>query len=380
VRKRLIVVAFLFCFALNAHGQITVWQPGAFADAVGLRPFKEQRSFKLNVDPEANPGLPDDVGQVEWLSGTITASGIGFPYPIYEEHPETISGMEKVMAEKAAQAVALRNALAMIHGIRMSKKITVKGRLFKRGTIELEGYVRGHRYLRSSWHKIKDKHYCRALVSVPLWGVHSINAEVFDDELARSIKLMPLGQTGRGKAKGKVTVPATDHWPIEEQAILFDARGTGMEPQLFPTICAQSGKVVYCVQHVNSVLCKRGGVARYAVTELSYQELTRVSSKGGGLDIWPAVLGIRVAGAAEQTRPAKKKARVRPRLVFKLRKSRKGTIVLGKKDAAQLAKDPASKKLMQKGRVVVIVDSRMGGIEGAKPRDTRFRLALRDRP
>ena len=67
-------------------------------------------------------------------------------------------------------------------------------------------------------------------------------------------------------------------------------------------------------------------------------------------------------------------------MVFRLRKSRKGTIVLGKKDAAKLAKDPAAKKLMQKGQVVVIVDSRVGGIEGARPRETPFRLAMSVNP
>src|SRR5574337_1860217 len=100
--------------------------PGAHAQLAG--------TLKDVVDPAGGNG------RVDWTTGVITAVGIGAP-PAQPVNPAQARGM----AERAAQAVAYRNLLEAVKGVRVDSSTTVENFVVAGDSIrtQVNGIIQG---------------------------------------------------------------------------------------------------------------------------------------------------------------------------------------------------------------------------------------------
>ena len=375
MKTTLSVLVFLGCFCAlapagekpAAHAGMSFAQaPPDLAERMGLRPLTQVRKFyapakgEEEEPPEARQPWDVKFGKIDWFNGFVEAEGIGFPWPPEMKHPAAVPGQQKAMAARAAQTDALRNVLAMLQGINLNGRVTVEGHAFKEGVVELEGFIRGHEWVSEKWFKEKDVHYCKCAVRVPLWGVESLTARVYDTGLQ--------GFNASAKPLPESAADAMENFTPEDY-IVVDTRGLKTEPVLFPFFTDDKGKVIYSVSNVSRKTCVKGGLVRYAVVE--ERSSGQWSSTSPRRDVFRLLLA---QAQAQETRPAQSapvEKKVKPRLVVKAAGGSPGKVVLGREAAEKLAADPRSKELLNAGRVIVITDSRVAGIEGflQKPAD-----------
>jgi len=332
----------------------------------GLKPLKQIKLFARESSDPAAAKLPPKRGYVDWFNGYVVAEGRGFPCPIEMKQPDVIGGQEKAMASRAAQADALRNVLALLNGISLNGKVTVGARAFKKGTIELKGFIRGHQWSSESWHKVGGIQYSKVVVKVPLWGVSSVCAKVYDEERKRfsHMRFRPSGASSRA---GRAFAP--------DDYVFIDARGTRHKPALYPVIADKRGRPVYCIAHLDKTVCVTRCMVRYAFVD---DDADEPWSGGGKLspDLLSRILGLRAAEAAQgDDKRKRRRKRLKPKLVVRASKSNGGKLILDKKAAKKLADDPETRRLLGAGRVIVIMDSRVAGIEGALPVTSSTMLA-----
>ena len=332
----------------------------------GLKPLKQVKRFAPETADLAVPNLPPKKGYIDWFSGYVVAEGRGFPYPVEMKQPDVIGGQEKAMASRAAQADALRNVLALLSGINLNGKVTVGNKAFKKGTVELKGFIRGHQWQSESWHKVEDIQYSKVVVKVPLWGVSSVSAKVYNEE-RRKFSDMRFRFRGKSARAGFAFAP--------NDYIIIDARGTRHRPALYPVITDKKGKLIYCIAHLDKKVCVNRGLLKYAFVDGDVGEPWSRAEKTS-TEWLTRVLGMRTAEAADEdkTKPRRRK-KLKPKLVVRASKSKSGKLILGKNAAKKLAKDPNTRKLLSAGRVIVITDSRVAGIEGALPETLNPMLA-----
>ncbi|MEW6325542.1 MAG: hypothetical protein AB1515_09175 [Nitrospirota bacterium] len=261
-----------------------------------------------------------DKGKTNWTAGIVSATGIGFP-PSGQANP----AMGRVMAERAAYVDALRNLLEEVKGVRVDATSVVEDRMLKSSTIHtrVSGFVRGARRVRQTPH---DDGSVEVEVSVPMWGENGLNLYLFDE--------MNLGSS------------VVEELPSDYTSLVIDARGTGMQPELFPTVIDTEGGTVYSPDMVDKEAAGENGMVRYVT----------LGKEKASWEIWflpvanePSLLGrkpLMVKGVSAGGSSAK------------------ATVMMSAADARKISQ---SKKqaagFLKQARVVIILDPRMGGVE-----------------
>lgn len=280
----------------------------------------------LHVSPAGAQTYRDFVersgdGTINWTSGTVIATGIGFP-------PEGVTdpARGRVMAERAAFVVALRNLLEVVKGVRVDGTTVVENYMVKSDMIQTQvsGFVKGARTVRRD---VKPDGSVEVEVAVPMWGDNGLNLYLFDEK-------------GVGKA------------PVEEApspegytSLVVDARGTGLTPTLFPTITDSEGHVIYSAEMVDKEEAARNGMAQFVTLKKGQTE--------GSLFFLLVADGKAPGGR----KPLKLKG-------LSGSSSSKATIVISAEDAKKLSQSKdKTPDFLKRTRVLVILDPQMGGIE-----------------
>ena len=86
------------------------------------------------VSPPADAIETLGAGTVNWTSGEVLATGIGAP-PARAANP----AQTRAMAERAAYAVALRNLLETVKGVRVDSETVVENHIVRNDTIRTHG-------------------------------------------------------------------------------------------------------------------------------------------------------------------------------------------------------------------------------------------------
>jgi hypothetical protein len=242
-------------------------------------------------------------GKIDWTTGVITSVGIGAP----PAQPAN-AAQARAMAERAAQVVAYRNLLEAVKGVRVDSTTTVENFMVTSDVIrtEVSGIIQGA--------MVMDKKYMsdgsvEVTVGMKLSG-------------ALADTLLP---------KGPATPPSITPPPAGTPAQLYtglivDARGLGARPAMAPKIMNEEGKEVYGSAWINREYAVREGMVGYLKDPVAAQANPRVTDKP------LMVKAIKVSGDARVD------------------------TVISNADAAMLQSASQNLSMLEKCRVIVLVD------------------------
>ena len=244
-------------------------------------------------------------GKVDWTTGVITAVGIGAP----PAQPAN-AAQARAMAERAAQVVAYRNLLEAVKGVRVDSTTTVENFITTSDVIrtEVSGIIQGA--------TIMDKKYMSdGSVEVTI-GMRLMGAFA-DTLLPKTPPAPPTGLTG-------TLTPASPGQLYT--GLIVDARGLGVKPAMAPKILNEDGKEVYGSAWISRDYAVREGMVGYLKDPVQAQTNPRVTDK-------PLMAkALKVAGDARVD------------------------MVITNADAAMLHSASENLSMLQKCRVIILVD------------------------
>jgi hypothetical protein len=241
-------------------------------------------------------------GKVDWTTGVLTAVGIGAP----PAQPAN-AAQARAMAERAAQVVAYRNLLEAVKGVRVDSTTTVENFIITSDVIrtEVNGIIQGA--------TIMDKKYMsdgsvEVTVGMRLTGALA-------DALLPKTPMTGLTGTLAPASPGQLYT-----------GLIVDARGLGVKPAMAPKILNEDGKEVYGSAWINRDYAVREGMVGYLKDPVQAQANPRVTDKP------LMVKALKAAGDARVD------------------------MVISNADAAMLQSASENLSMLQKCRVIILVD------------------------
>jgi hypothetical protein len=244
-------------------------------------------------------------GKVDWTTGVLTAVGTGAP----PAQPAN-AAQARAMAERAAQVVAYRNMLEAVKGVRVDSTTTVENFIVTSDAIrtEVSGIIQGA--------MIMDKKYMSD-GSVEVTVGMKLTGALADALLPKTLPTPPTGLTG--------TLPPGTPGQLYT-GLIVDARGLGVKPAMAPKILNEDGKEVYGSAWINRDYAVREGMVGYLKDPVQAQMNPRVADKP------LMVKALKVAGDARVD------------------------MVITNADAAMLHNAAENLSMLQKCRVIILVD------------------------
>lgn len=183
-------------------------------------------------------------GRIDWTRGLLWVEGIG--------RAKGNSPQHKLMAIRAAEMVAARNALAAAAAIRTGGDAYLRPR---GGAGRLHGVIQGHRVVSTEWQPQARPPTARVTLEVPLWGTQGVASAAWRTR----------GMTA-GEARPRVAL-STQPADRGESSIVVDARGLAFSECLFPTIVDVDGRIVYDLQTASTATTRLSPAVRYVRSE-----------------------------------------------------------------------------------------------------------------
>ncbi|MCU0609210.1 MAG: hypothetical protein MUF22_05540 [Chitinispirillaceae bacterium] len=207
---------------------------------------------------QETPAAPDTTGPINWKTRTITATGIGAPDL---KQPQAA---QRPGAMRAAQMIALRNALEIIKGISIDSKTTVSDKMTGDDQVSssINGFVQGFRQ------KGKTRYMSDGSVE--------ITVEIPLDAVAEKVIAVP-DVPAEAPAAAKPAVSASG--AVVFTGLIIDCRGFSVIPALGPRVIDESGKEVYSKACVRREWVKKWGIVGYAEDMETAAALPRSGTK-----------------------------------------------------------------------------------------------------
>ena len=242
-------------------------------------------------------------GKIDWTTNVITAVGIGAP----PAQPAN-AAQARAITERTAQAVAYRNLLDAVKGVRVDSTTTVENFMVTSDVIktEVSGFIQGA--------TIMDKKYMSD------GSVEVTVGMKLTDALADA--LLPKGTTPPVPPVGATsTAPGQIY-----TGLIVDARGLGVRPAMAPKILNDNGKEVYGSVWINRDWAVREGMVGYLKDPAAAQTNPRVADKP------LMVKAVKAAGDARVD------------------------VVISNADAATIQGASQNLSMFEKCRVIILVD------------------------
>jgi hypothetical protein len=247
-------------------------------------------------------------GNVDWSERFIVATGIGAP------NPELPEAAQRPAAMRAAQQIALRNALETVKGIYINSSTTVQNFMVENDVVSssVSGYVKG--FQQEGRTKYMSDGSVEITMKVPLDGVGGLGEML----LGKSISDQPAITKFEGMKAKKETIFT---------GLIINCKGLKIKPALSPRVLDESGREVYGSAYVSREWAVKYGVVGYAKE---------------------------VAAAAKQTsRVGKAPGQVKAQ---KAHGSNSTDVVISNDDAADIRSAAKNLKFLSECRVIFVVD------------------------
>jgi len=336
---------------------------GKFSAALGL-----VLGAALGMAAGADPGPRTEPyvqefrdGYIDWGRGVVGAWGRAIA--IDGMAPKSIDPR----VQRAAEIGGRARLLVIVQEARATSEIRVGDR--PDFVEKVSGIVRGAKVVKDRQGRGK---FYEMLVEAPLTGVDGISFALF--ELMVPAKQSGDGGAPAGGSPSPDSTAAEGASPDAPTGVVIDARGTGLEPALLPRILDESGAVLASPETVDRDALRDRGMAAYATSPGS---TSWFRDRVGDHPLWvhasypagpepPPQGGIPRAPAPVDEGPLQPRRGPRP---YQLKASGasgslKADVVLGKADADRLEAASVGRNLLKDCRVIVIVDSPVGGVEG----------------
>ena len=188
---------------------------------------------------------------VDWTARVVTAKGVGAVNP---KQPQSAA---RPGAIRAAQQLALRNALELVKGVPITSTTNVANAMTTDDNIKskVEGFVRGFQF---SQPRYMDDLTVEVTVQIPLDGVGDIVLPSAIQPKA-SVQAWSWGDDGKG-------APPANLRSSVYTGLVVDARGLGVLPALAPRILESDSRELYGSANVDRAWAAKYGTAGYAKT------------------------------------------------------------------------------------------------------------------
>lgn len=281
-------------------------------------------------------------GSVDWRAGVIHARG-EWPYK---------PGGDKAAADRGATLKAQENALRLAQDLNIDGDTRLQDD--QALVVRARGVIRGGRIVSAQQ---SGKMWVVEL-EVPVSGVNSLLSAVVTDFKAKYLppppppppapKVAPSApKSAPGSAPGSTPGGAVSHDVLE--SLIIDARGSGARPALMPVVKGSDGTPVYTAASVATDDLLSGGQVKYVTAGRG--AAWRPFQGGGGLRILFTGNSAPAAAPAGALRIARADGKQR------------GNLVLAPGEAEKLQTPEAQEKLKH-GKVLVIMDPTVGGVDG----------------
>ena len=247
-------------------------------------------------------------GGVDWSTRTIVATGIGAP------NPDLPEAAQRPAAIRAAQQIALRNALETIKGIFLNSSTTVQNFMVSNDVVtsSVSGYLKG--FEQEGRTKYMSDGSVEISMKVPLDGVGGIGEML----LGKSIGDEPAISKFEG-TKAKTEQIFT--------GLIINCKGLSIKPALLPRVLDESGREVYGSAYVAREWAIKYGVVGYAKEVAAAAKLADRIGKTPG-----QVKGLKAHG------------------------SNSTDVVISNDDAADIRSAAKNLKFLSECRVIFVVD------------------------
>jgi len=289
-------------------------------------------------------------GRIDWDRGIIY--GVGRAY--IDQNAHSIP-----MAMRAAQVIAAGNILKLAAGVNLDDRRKLGELGNGNFVIRLKGFLR---FVEHEARMVEDtaRPYYEVTRKTHLTGISGLNLQIL---------------THMQPGPDRLGFPQQPGEPVIEDAeapwLVIDARdlpGNGkVQPALFPKIATPAGQNVYELGTINPTALEKRPMVSYVE---SAEDLRHLQSRGmspaslAALAEW--LYGPRTA-LADDDKPRKKRRRFIVKKAQGLAGLSKTNLVISQNDAQALQDEDSASRILKNCRVIVIVSSPVGGVEGQTP-------------
>lgn len=196
---------------------------------------------------QIQPVVTDNQGEgsVDWADRCIIATGIGAP------NPDLPEAAQRPAAIRAAQSIALRNALETVKGIFINSSTTVKNFMVENDVVSssISGFVKG--FQQEGRTKYMSDGSVEITMKVPIDGIGSIGEMIMGSGIGEKPAITKFEGE---KAKEKTVFTG----------LIIDCKGLSVKPALSPRVLDESGREIYGSAYVSREWAIKHGVIGYA--------------------------------------------------------------------------------------------------------------------
>jgi len=332
----------------------------------------DETRFTAYIEKHAN-------GWIDWQNGLIYGIGRGYVNKHDGNRP---------LSKGAGGVLASGNIVKLAAGLHLDDVRTLESLGRGKVTINLEAFIRDKVH-KTTYVENGDDPYFEVIKVADMKGITGLTAKLLDHfSKSQDWQDLPV----------RNLEPRADLGDEGEPWLLIDARNLPPsdrpQPALFPKIKSEGGDEVYDVKQVEEAALINRGMMSYVTTNASAEELRsdaqlvdRLLASAGlivGVNEAQAKtemrsLGIPVVSAPAATESSKGGRQKRGKYIVKDAKDVQGlaktNLVLSAEDAMELQAEDANSQILKKCRVVVVVSSPIGGIEGGLKGDRLAQLA-----
>ncbi len=332
--------------------------------------------INANAEAGTNPSSPllekFDKGYINWKSGEYIAN-VSAPAPAEYRGKTVNEAMAKELALRVSRALADSVFLQIVADTRVDAKQRLSQLLKNDTEIKLAGNVRGKELIKQKWVTRENKLWLEASYRISMRGVNGVIANIYDKAIetrpAESQKQEPEAQP-KPEGKSKTTTGS-------EKVVYIDARGTGLQPALFPRIMDQSHARLFTPLVRDKADIVENGFVEYVVADdeqtlfnldVPSNSLVPVIVPAGSLLIsamHPTILDWVISPAAgEDAAPIRKRKKRKALKASEAQGLLKSNIIVSKEDADKLRLSMKNGEISGSPRIIVITDGTVGGTEG----------------
>ena len=268
-------------------------------------------------------------GHINWTSGILSAKGFG------AAPPTAPPASAQTMATRAALAVARRNLLELVEGVRIDSETLVENFMVKSDIIQshVQGLVKNAFITKKN---ILADGNVEIVMSMNMWG----NDSLISNLIAETAK---FSNTWEGASHTETYT-----------GLIIDARELGVQPATFPTVTDEKGQILYGKKTAPRDLIKKMGMVEYFVPVI------QSSATSPKHFLYPVADQKPHPAAEERVGP-------RPLHIKGIQKSGSwGTdIMVSAADAEKIRQDSTLMNLLHNANVIIVIDPLVAGVEGS---------------
>jgi len=289
-------------------------------------------------------------GRIDWDRGIIYGTGRAY----LDQNAHSIP-----MAMRAAQLIAANNILKLAAGVNLDDRRKLGELGNGNFVIRLKGFLR---FVEHETRLIEDttRPYYEVTRKTHLTGISGLNLQI--------LKQMQAGPE-------RFSFPQQPGEPVVEDAdapwLVIDARDlpeqVTVQPALFPQIANPDGQTVYGLGTINPTVLEERPMVSYVESADDLRHLQSYGFSPASLSRLAELLLFPPVAIADEGQTRKKRRRFIVKKAQGLSGLSKTNLVISQNDAQALQSEDSASQILKNCRVIVIVSSPVGGVEGQMP-------------